>query len=79
MATYYVDAQGGSEHADGLSPERAIRDYRALNARAGDRILFRRGGFMRDTLDTLEGEAGAPMCIVIGMVTVFTSVIRAAD
>ena len=61
MATYYVDAQGGSEHADGLSPESAIKDYRAIDARAGDRILFRRGGFMRDTLDTLEGEAGAPI------------------
>ena len=61
MATYYIDSLNGRSDADGLTPERAKSDYRALDVRAGDSILFRRGSFMRDTLETVEGEPGAPI------------------
>lgn len=60
MATYYIDPNteiGG----DGSSPERAARDYRALDVRAGDSVLFRRGSIIRDKLDTVSGEPGAPV------------------
>lgn len=58
---YYIDRMSGAPDADGLSPERARRDYRDLTVRPGDKVLFRRGTYMRETLAVTGGEAGAPV------------------
>ena len=49
-STYYIDFSGGRENDDGLSPERATNHYSDLSLLPGDRVLFRRGSFVRGTL-----------------------------
>lgn len=52
MATYYIDFINGRDDVDGLSPDRARRNYKDLSLEAGDRVLFRRGSFIREMLET---------------------------
>lgn len=55
MAVYYVDNKNGSDENDGLSPEKAVKDYLKLQIKSGDKVLFRRGSFYRDNLFTVAG------------------------
>ena len=50
MQTFYIDFTNGNNTFDGLSPERARKSYIDLAPSPGDRILFRRGSFVRGTL-----------------------------
>lgn len=52
MATYYIDLANGRDDNDGLSPDRARRNYKDLSLEAGDRVLFRRDSFIREMLET---------------------------
>ena len=61
MAKYYIDPVGGCDCLDGLSPDKARKNYRALSLQPGDAVCFRRGSFMRDTLDTVQGLPGQPI------------------
>lgn len=57
--TYYIDPISGRPGADGLSPEHARSGYTDLDIRPGDRILFRRGTFLRERLLKKPGAPGA--------------------
>ena len=48
--TYYIDVHAGAPASDGLTPETARRDYRDLTLLPGDKVLFKRGSFIRDSL-----------------------------
>ncbi len=61
MAIYYIDPMCGNDNADGLSAASAKKDYRSLKVNAGDTVAFKRGSFMRDKLEAVAGEAGAPV------------------
>ena len=50
MTTYYVDFENGKAENDGLSSSCPIRDYQTLDLHPGDRVLFRRGSFVRGPL-----------------------------
>ena len=50
MATYYIDFENGRQENDGLSPLTAKPDYRDIDLQGGDRVLFKRGSFVRDCL-----------------------------
>lgn len=50
MATYYIDNTNGNNTFDGLSPERARRDYTDISLSKGDTVLFKRGSIYRDKL-----------------------------
>lgn len=57
---YYVDANQGSDAADGLTPETAWQSIEKVNAasvRPGDSVLFCRGGIWRGTLKPHSGVA----------------------
>ncbi|MDO5580425.1 MAG: hypothetical protein Q4G69_04780 [Planctomycetia bacterium] len=60
-ATYYVDSKTGSDDRDGLSPNTAWQTIAKVNKaeiKAGDRILFVRGGLWREILIPHSGEEG---------------------
>lgn len=61
MAVYYIDPIGGDDRADGRSPDRAIRDHRKIDQKPGDSLLFRRGSFIRGSLESAEGAPDAPI------------------
>ncbi len=61
MATYYIDYHHGDNSLDGLSPDRARKDYLDLPVKPGDSVLFRRGSFIRGMLKSLPGEPAAPI------------------
>ena len=50
MATYYIDPQNGQAENNGLSPTAAKKSYTDIDVQSGDRILFKRGSFIRDRL-----------------------------
>ena len=56
---YYIDRENG--RGDGLSPDFPRPDYRDLELRPGDKVLFRRGTVMRERLETVSGEKGNPV------------------
>lgn len=58
---YYIDPTNGNDSFDGCSPERARRSYKDLEIKAGDYVLFKRGSFIRGTLDRVSGEKAAPV------------------
>ncbi len=58
---YYIDPTNGNDSFDGRSPERARLSYKDLEIRAGDSVLFKRGSFIRGTLDRVSGEKDAPV------------------
>ncbi len=61
MATYYVDSMDGKAENSGLDREAPTSDYKTLNVKPGDTILFRRGSFIRGKLYSVEGEEGKPV------------------
>ena len=58
---YYIDLNNGLSGADGKTPERARSTYEDLEIRPGDRILFKRGTFVRRSLKTVSGAEGQPV------------------
>ena len=50
MATYFIDNTNGNNNFDGLSPEKARRDYTDITLSKGDTVLFKRGSIYRDKL-----------------------------
>lgn len=66
-ATYYVDAEAGSDAASGKRPGTAWRSFQHLRDRQffpGDRILLRRGRIWSEPLRPIgSGTAGAPITI----------------
>lgn len=52
IATYYIDPQNGQAENNGLSPTAAKKSYTDIDVQSGDRILFKRGSFIRDRLYT---------------------------
>lgn len=67
MATYYVDATGGSDGAAGTSEGAAWQTISKVNAAtfsAADSILFKRGEVWRETLIPPDsGSSGSPIAI----------------
>ena len=61
MATYYVDSTDGKAGNSGLDREAPAADYKTLNVKPGDKVLFRRGSFIRGKLCSVEGEEGMPV------------------
>jgi hypothetical protein len=65
MATYYVDATGGSDSANGTSdstPWKTIAKVNAATFSAGDSILFKKGETWREQLTVpSSGSAGNPI------------------
>jgi len=63
--TYYVDASGGNDFNDGLSPETAWKTISKVNSmdfKPGDTILFKRGEIWREQLIVpSSGEEGRPI------------------
>lgn len=53
---YYIDPINGKRENDCTSPEKAGLCYRDLDVKPGDTVLFKRGSFIRDTLDRVPGE-----------------------
>src|SRR6266446_8852327 len=66
-ATYYVDAEHGSDSNNGTSPITAWKSINKLNQQKfvpGDAILFRRGQIWREQLNLQSsGEAQRPITI----------------
>ena len=62
MATYYIDFFNGNDLFDGLSEQSPKKTQEAINIKAGDTVLFKRGTLFRGTLKTVEGEDEAPIC-----------------
>jgi len=64
-AIYYVDATGGNDSWNGLSPETAwktIQKVNGMNFSPGDSILFKRGEIWREQLIvSSSGEEGNPI------------------
>ncbi|MGN1345937.1 MAG: acetylxylan esterase [Eubacteriales bacterium] len=58
---YYIDPTHGSMTADGRSPENARRDYLDLALEPGDKVLFKRGSFIRANLERKPGTPDAPI------------------
>ena len=61
MAIYYIDPIGGSDAYDGLSASTAKKTQSAVTPTAGDTVLFKRGSFLREKLQTASGEQGRPI------------------
>jgi len=61
MATYYIDVKNGNNSFDGLSPEKPKKDQASINVKPDDKVLFKRGSFIRGILSTVEGAEGAPV------------------
>ncbi|MGE5611876.1 MAG: hypothetical protein ACM359_21700 [Bacillota bacterium] len=58
--TFYVDARGGDDARDGMTPETAWRSLEKVNRAAlhpGDKVLFRRGQTWRGQLRPQSGDA----------------------
>ena len=63
-ATWHVDSVGGDDAADGATPATAWRSLDRVNKAMiapGDRVLFKRGGLWRGTLQPASGEPGKPV------------------
>lgn len=61
MSVYYVNAEIGNDGNDGTTENTPKRNYRSLALCPGDSVLFARGTFMRDTLETVSGDAENPV------------------
>ena len=59
--TYYIDLINGNAAADGKNPENARKDYKDLDIKPGDKVLFKRGTFVREELFAVSGEEGNPV------------------
>lgn len=67
QSSYYVDSSAGSDGNDGRAPEKAWRSLDKVNAarlKAGDSVLFRRGGtWTGQVVLRSSGESGRPITI----------------
>lgn len=54
MAVYYIDFVNGCDENDGLCEANARKSYRDIALEAGDRVLFKRGSFVRDKLHAVK-------------------------
>ena len=61
MATYYIDPVGGNCRFDGLSPEKPLKSNKKLQLKPGDKVLFKRGSFIRGYINNVFGEEGNPI------------------
>lgn len=61
MAIYYIDVACDNAKNDGLSEKTPVADYKKLDIKAGDTVLFKRGSFIREKLWIKEGEEGNPV------------------
>lgn len=61
MAIYYIDFLYGNDNNSGLSEYEARKSQCAELLRAGDTVLFRRGGSFNGRLEICEGEEGFPI------------------
>ncbi len=57
MNTYYIDLIDGDEYSDGMDIHRPRKDYKNIFLKAGDKILFKRGTFVREPLYSHSGNA----------------------
>ncbi len=57
---YYIDS-GSKINGSGFSPNDPKKNYREISPNPGDTVLFKRGSFMRDTLDRVSGTPEAPI------------------
>lgn len=53
---YYIDPQEGSDGNDGLSPASPLKTYANRTFSSGDRVLFKRGTVLRESLVTCCGS-----------------------
>lgn len=58
MATYYIDPKEGLDTNDGLSEKYPLCDYKKINIKSGDKILFKCGSFFREPLKNVYGNTG---------------------
>lgn len=61
MAEWYIDPQNGRDLADGLAENTPRKDWRGIDIRPGDSVLFRRGTVYRGGIQSPPGEPGAPV------------------
>ena len=61
MPTYYIDPQNGKAGNSGLKAEEPLITNKGLQIKPGDKMLFKRGSFIRDELGNVDGEAGMPV------------------
>ena len=55
MAIYYIDIENGKNENDGLSEKTSVADYKKIDIKPGDTVLFKRGSFIREKLWVCEG------------------------
>lgn len=60
MAIWYIDPAAGTG-GDGLSAETPKNDWRGIDIRPGDSVLFKRGSLYRGSIQSPPGEPGAPV------------------
>lgn len=61
MAIYYIDSTNGSNENDGLSKGQPLLNDKSLRPLPGDKILFKRGSFIRGMLNNISGSEGMPV------------------
>ncbi len=60
MAIYYIDNINGKSSNSGLSPNEPLDTNKNININPGDTVLFKRGSFIRGTLNNVDGAEGKP-------------------
>ena len=55
MAIYYIDVMNGKAENDGLSKKTPVTDYKKIDIKSGDTVLFKRGSFIREKLWVCDG------------------------
>ena len=61
MAIYYIDPINGKSENSGLSANEPLLTNKNLDVKPGDKVLFKRGSFIRDHLYNRPGAAGKPI------------------
>ena len=61
MAIYYVDVNCNNANNSGLSENEPVNNYRLIDLKPGDKLLFKRGSFIRDRLWNINGEEKNPV------------------
>ena len=58
MKIYYIDPENGLDSNDGLSENSPKKDYKKINVKSGDSILFKCGTFIRGMLENVYDNKG---------------------
>lgn len=61
MSIYYIDPSHGLDTNDGLSENTPKKDYKNIDIKGGDSVLFKCGSFIRDGLHNVYNNEGAPI------------------